>query len=137
MRDKLSYANVVATIALIVAVAGIPTAVAVTAQTSKKADVTSKGNIRAGRVTTGKLADNSVTAPKLGFVHSVQATGTGSAHASCPAGERILSGGGFAPSGTLVTDTPGNAIQGPWEVAAQPASATVTAVALCLKATFP
>ena len=79
LRRKLTYANVVATLALIVAVAGGSTAVAVTANASKKkTDVNKKGNIRAGRVTAKKLANGNVTAAKLAGIDIVQA------HRCCP-----------------------------------------------------
>jgi hypothetical protein len=93
LRPRLTYANVVATLALIAAVAGIPAAVAVT-RASSKSDVNKKGNIRAGRVTATKLADGAVTSPKLGSIDLIQATGDGAATANCPASERLLGGGG-------------------------------------------
>ena len=48
---RLTYANVVATIALVIAVAGGTTAIAVS-RSASKSDVNKKGNIRGGRVTT-------------------------------------------------------------------------------------
>jgi hypothetical protein len=98
LRPRVTYANLVATLALIVAVAGIPTAVAIS-KSSAKSDVNKKGNIRAGRVTADKLASGAVTATKLGAVDVVQATGTGSAIALCPTGELRVGGGGEISSG--------------------------------------
>ena len=85
LRKKLTYANVVATLALIVAIAGGSTAVAVSVNAAKKkSDVNKKGNIRAGRVTAKKLADGNVTAAKLAGIDVVQATGADRASADCP-----------------------------------------------------
>ncbi len=65
LRPHITYANVVATLALVLAAAGGTTALAVAIQGSKKSDVNRKGNIRSGRVTAKKLADADVTAAKL------------------------------------------------------------------------
>jgi hypothetical protein len=76
------------------------------AQTSKKADVTSKGQ-HPGRPRHDQQARRrQLTAPKLGQTHVVTATGSGG-------------------------------VQGSWSIQATPASAPITAIALCLKATFP
>lgn len=99
LKRHLSYANVVATLALVIAVAGGSTAIALSASTAKKTDVNKKGNIRAGRVTTSKLANGAVTAGKLSRIEVVQATDLNAATAVCPAGERLLGGGGDIPSG--------------------------------------
>ena len=69
----MTYANVVATLALIVAVAGIPSAVAITSKLKKNSVGTKqlkKGSVTAnklarGAVTNPKIADGSVTGPKL------------------------------------------------------------------------
>jgi hypothetical protein len=98
IRRHLSYANVMSTIAVIVAIAGGSTAIAFTVSGSKKSDINKKGNIRVGRVTAKKLADGSVVASKLGAITVVQATGLNGAHAICPPGQRLLSGGA-APDG--------------------------------------
>ncbi len=72
LRRHLNYANVAATAALIIAVAGIPTAIAVS-KGAKRSDINSKGKIRTGHVTTAKLADGSVTAAKIAGIDVVQA----------------------------------------------------------------
>jgi hypothetical protein len=129
-RRHLSYANVMSTLALIIAVAGIPTAVAVTVQASKSSDVNKKGNIRASRVTTDKLADSNVTASKLAGIQTVQSTGGGSATANCPAGTRVLSGGGTAfPLNNSTPSGLGGQGNG-WSVSG---GGQVTVYALCLK----
>jgi hypothetical protein len=129
MRKHLSYANVTATLALIVAVAGGTTAVAVTVNASKKSDVNKKGNIRAGKVTAKKLADGSVVASKLAptEVVSVQ-SGFPVSTATCPAGTRLIGGGGTAGLGErLFSSTPnGNG----WRAESP---GTPIAYALCLK----
>jgi hypothetical protein len=124
MRERLTYANVVATLALVVAVAGGSTAIAVSA--SKSSDVNKKGNIRAGRVSTTKLADGAVTGAKLGPTEIVQTTVTGGGSVACPAGDRLFAGGGMG--GNLNASYPdGNA----WVVSAPPGSVTI--YALCLR----
>ena len=100
LKSHLSYANVVATVALAVAVAGIPTAVAIT-KASKKSDVNKKGNIRAGRVTFREDRRRQRYSIEAGRNRVIQASGSvGSAEAKCPAGERLIGGGGRASSGT-------------------------------------
>jgi hypothetical protein len=127
VRRRLSYANVVATLALVVAVGGIPAAVAVT-KSSSKSDVNKKGNIRAGRVTAAKLAGIDV----------VQVTGAGgTAVATCPGGERLLAGGaqlgeGGAAGRDLTVSAPeGNG----WRASGGAGTASMNAFALCLRAT--
>ena len=110
LRRKLTYANVVATLALIVAVAGGSTAVALTANASKKkTDVNKKGNIRAGRVTAKKLANGNVTAAKLAGIDIVHANRSGLvAVATCPSGELLLGGGAdVLGSASLTRSAPG------------------------------
>jgi hypothetical protein len=100
VKKHLSYANVAATLALAIAVAGVPTAIAVTVNTTKSSDVNKKGNIRAARVTTTKLADGAITGGKIGPIDIVQATdSSGTARANCPPGERLLSGGAHPSAG--------------------------------------
>jgi hypothetical protein len=135
LRPRLSYANVVATLALIVAVAGIPAAVAVT-KSSSKSDVSKKGNIRAGRVTTPKLADAAVTSPKLGGIDLVEATDSQTAKAICPPGERVLGGGGEIASGGAPALAESRPLGSNIWLAVQnggSGTATVTAYALCLQ----
>jgi hypothetical protein len=131
IRRHLTYANVMSTIAVILAVAGGSTAIALTAS-AKKSDVNKKGNIRAGRVTTLKLADGALTAPKLAGIEVVQATAPAgiTAQARCATGARLLSGGGtVSGSGSLLSSRPGSSEE--WE--AVTSSGNVTAYALCLR----
>jgi hypothetical protein len=131
LRKKLTYANVVATLALIVAVAGIPTAIAVTVRATKTSDVNKKGNIRAGHVTAPKIADGNVTAGKLAAVDIVSRSGGGFTPVPCPAGERILSGGYVANSGA---DVPISRPEGNgWAATFSPAGQTGITYAVCLK----
>lgn len=128
LKRHLTYANVAATLALVIAVAGIPTAIAIS-KGAKSSDVNKKGNIRTGRVTARKLATGSVTAAKLAGIDIVQQGGNPQVTASCPVGERLLSGGAFGADIRVSEPTPeGNG----WTVVA--VSGGVRATALCLKA---
>jgi hypothetical protein len=137
IRRHLTYANVMSTIAVIIAVAGGSTAVAVTVNASKKSDINKKGNIRAARVTTPKLANGAVTAAKLAGIDVVQATAPGTAIASCQSGERLLGGGALIQS----NNPPGVALQASqpvgntWKAFTSGGSPDLTAYALCLKST--
>jgi hypothetical protein len=137
LRRHLSYANVAATLALVIAVAGGTTAIAVS-KGSKKSDVNKKGNIRGGRVTASKLAAGGVTASKLAGIDIVQVSNVASsATATCPDGERLIGGGAQEngqPAGVnLAASAPsGNG----WNArtnTSSPAS-RLDAYALCLKA---
>ena len=111
-----------------IAVAGVPTAVAIS-KSAKKSDVNKKGNIRAGRVTAKKLANQNVTAAKLAGIDIVQRGGDSQATAFCPAGERLLSGGAVGGDFRAVGATPqGNG----WTAVVGSGGVTVSAV--CLKA---
>jgi hypothetical protein len=118
VRKHLSYANVMATMALFLALGGSAYAIS----KAPKNTVTSK-SIKAGAVRTGDLHRDAVTGDKvakksltgadidvssLGF-SDVQRTGTkmitsypagapDSAQATCQAGEHVVGGGGFATS---------------------------------------
>ncbi len=129
LRRNLSYANVAATLALVIAVGGVPTAVAIS-KASKKSDINKKGNIRAGRVTAAKLANGNVTAAKLAGVDIVQQTADIQVIAFCPAGERLLSGG--AGGADIAQSAPSSTPQGDgWKVVT--GSGPATAFAVCLK----
>lgn len=109
LRRHLSYANVAATLALIIAVAGGGTALAVAIHSSKKSDINKKGNIRVGRVTAKKLANGNVTAAKLAGIDVVQGSDTTGGLADCPPGELLLSGGAEltgSSSGALTVSAP-------------------------------
>jgi hypothetical protein len=131
IRRQLTYANVMSTIAVIIAVAGGSTAVAVTVNASKKSDINKKGNIRPARVTTPKIAGAAVTSPKLAAIDVVQASSAVTiATAICSGGERLIGGGGLVFGGASLAGSwpDGNG----WSVASNGA-ATKTAYALCLK----
>jgi hypothetical protein len=93
MKSRLSYANVVATLALVVAISGGATAIAITAGKNT--------------VTTKSIKPGNVTARDLGPIKTVVETatlpsGTGasvSIRVECPNGTRALSGGGAGPGG--------------------------------------
>ena len=119
MRKHLSYANVVATLALIVAVAGGTTAVAISGKAAKNS-VTSK-SIKDGSVTGKDLAG-----VRVGVFDSATT-------ATCLPGERLLSGGGSLPGETTefgVTEDGNTWLRSPKAV-----GATGRITVLCLKAT--
>jgi hypothetical protein len=116
LRRHLTYANVTATLALLVAVAGGTTAIARSGKAPKNS-VVSK-SIKAGNVTAKDLtttfnvtATNTVTDPTP--MDNQFATGTAEAH--CPAGARALSGGGGAEGLRRVLQFSGRAGEG-WRV---------------------
>ena len=132
IRRHLSYANVMSTIAVIAALGG-PTAVAVTVSASKKSDINKKGNIRAGRVTTPKLATGAVINTKLAGVEIVQASGPGNITAACPGGTRLMGGGGgIAGGGSLTNSGPAEGVNG-WRANSNTGTGVTTAYALCLR----
>ena len=83
LRGKLTYANVMSTIAVVIAVAGGTTAIAASLG---KNSVTSK-SIKPGNVTARDLASIRVV---LGPLQG------GASGASCPSGEKLIGGGGRA-----------------------------------------
>jgi hypothetical protein len=111
MRKHLTYANVVATLALIVAVAGGSAAIAISVKVKKNSVGTKQ--IKKGSITAGKLADGAVTNVKLadGSVTGSKLTGTRiakdqqapnvQADIGCATGEKMLSGGGASSGGAL------------------------------------
>jgi hypothetical protein len=146
-RRHLSYANVMATIAVVIAVAGIPSAVAITTSRVKKNSVGAKqlkkGSVTAdklapGAVTDAKIADGNVTASKLAGIHLVadnRAPGSGTL-ATCQAPERLLSGGATTEGGTLSASQPEltSPTVNQWTSAGTGGSAS-NGYALCLKNT--
>ncbi|MGA8218346.1 MAG: hypothetical protein WB771_07250, partial [Solirubrobacterales bacterium] len=119
--------------ALIIAVAGGGTALAVAIHSSKKSDINKKGNIRVGRVTAKKLANGNVTAAKLAGIDVVQGSDTTTGGlAFCPPGELLLSGGAEltgSSTGTILVSAPeGNG----WH--ARRSGLGLKVYALCLKA---
>jgi hypothetical protein len=131
IRRHLSYANVMSTIAVIVAVAGGSTAVAVSVSTSKKSDINKKGNIRAGRVTAKKLADGNVVASKLARIEIITTSSPGGATATCPAGSVLVAGGGTASGGERLSSSVPSPQGNGWS--ASGGAAPATAFALCLR----
>jgi hypothetical protein len=114
LRDKLTYSNVMSTIAVFGVLAG-GTAVAADLVTGKEiAKKTIKAkNLKAGAVTEPKIANLAVTDTKLGNI--VTRFGTTpvpdngsvvSAHAQCASGEKLIGGGAnFATPGGAGIDT--------------------------------
>jgi hypothetical protein len=137
LRRHLNYANVAATLALVIAVAGGTTAIA-GGKGSKTNDINKKGNIRAGKVTAKKLADGGVTAAKLARIDVVQrdfATFGPGHDADCPVGERLLRGGVdiHSPSPTGAAITSSHPVGNSWEGNVTTATTNHTVYALCLR----
>jgi hypothetical protein len=95
VRKHLSYANAAATLALVLAIAGGSTAIAVTVNASKKSDVNKKGKIRAGRISAPKLA--SIRLESKAFPDA--GTAPGEVSLGCQPGERLITGGASVPPG--------------------------------------
>jgi hypothetical protein len=135
LRRHLSYANVAATLALIVAVAGGTTAIAMKT-TAPKNSVTSK-SIRPHNVTARDLTRLITVRSQATFSDPGPPDGTfarASATAACPAGTRVITGGGFVDSdfAALIGSNP---ISEGWVVTAKADGAnqaTITVVARCL-----
>jgi hypothetical protein len=116
-RRHLNYANVAATVALVVAVAGGATAIA-----GSKAPKNS--------VVSSSIRPYNVTSRDLAGIRVVQVVGQVSAFASCPQGERLIGGGGGARS--VGVSSPRN--NGWYVEQAGGSDAPVSATALCLRA---
>jgi hypothetical protein len=122
LKPHLSYANVAATLALIVAVAGGTTAIA-----GSKAAKNS--------VASSSIKPFNVTAKDLARIRVVQVNGQFSAFAPCARRERLLAGGGSSvPTGAsaLAASRPGN--NGWYVEQADTTDTLMAAYALCLKA---
>ena len=119
LKPHLTYANVAATAALIIAVAGGTTAIA----GSKAAKNT---------VASSSIKPYNVTARDLAGIRIVQVTGSVNAFAPCTERERLVGGGG-STGGPLGSSRPGN---NGWfvEQGTGPGDRLVVAYALCLKA---
>jgi hypothetical protein len=123
LREKLTYANVAATLALVLAVAGGTTAIA-----ANKAPKNS--------VASSSIKPNNVTAGDLTAIRVVQTTDLFKAFAACAKREKLVGGGGdvAAGGGNLGASRPGS---NGWYVQrgslAGPSETPVTAYALCLK----
>jgi hypothetical protein len=82
-----SYANVVATLALVIAVSGGATAIAV--------------GLGKGSVTTKTIKNGAIRGKKLGpiVIRSASGPGIGQARVQCAKGERVMGGGGAVDGG--------------------------------------
>jgi hypothetical protein len=122
IRRHLTYANVASTLALIAAIAGGTTAIAVS-------------NAPKNSVASSSIKPFNVTARDFAGIRVVQVNGSFSAFAPCPRGERLLGGGGspIPPGGPLGTSRPSN---NGWFVqqGGGPGDELMAAYALCLKA---
>ena len=118
MKKHLTYANVAATLALVVAVAGGTTAIA-----ANKAPKNS--------VASSSIKPHNVTANDLAGIRVVQVLGQFKVVASCQRKERLIGGGGFAPGGISASNPQGNGWNVEQAVAGQ--NVSVVAYALCLK----
>jgi hypothetical protein len=128
IRTKLTYANVVATLALIVAVAGGSTAIAI----SSKQKISGK-LIKPGTITTKQLKDGSITGPKLARIDRISvpgAVGT-TTPAQCPQGSVLISGG--VSSSSSVTGSTASEVSESWLGSSSAGQPVVTA--MCLRAT--
>jgi hypothetical protein len=119
IRPRLTYANIVATLALFLAIAGG----AAIAATAKKNSVTTKS-----------IKNGNVTAPDLAGIHVVTSPLGGSnvpTSAACPAGEKLI-GGGVKPVTIGFTQFGGSYPSGnSWIAQTDGNSETI---ALCLRA---
>jgi hypothetical protein len=119
LRRNLNYANVAATLALIIAVAGGTTAIA-------------GGKAAPNSVASSSIKPHNVTARDLAGIRVVQANGQFSAFAPCARGERLVGGGGSAPAGdSLGASRPGG--NGWFSQQGSGPETHLTAYALCLK----
>lgn len=128
IRTKLTYANVVATLALIVAVAGGSTAIAI----SSKQKISGK-LIKPGTITTKQLKDGSITGPKLARIDRVWVVGSSpnnSTKATCPQGS-VLLGGGVAGSALNSVDQTAPSLDESWSGSSNGA---FQVAAMCLRA---
>jgi hypothetical protein len=98
LRPHLTYANVVATLALIAAVGGGTTAIAISAKKAPKNSVTSK-SIRPGNVTAGDLGTVRTITENAAIGSNL-----GTFELRCPKGFRPISGGGYVIDNTPAGD---------------------------------
>ena len=119
IKRHFSYANVAATLALIIAVAGGTTAIA-------------GGNAAKNSVASSSIKPFNVTAGDLAGIRIVQANGQFAAFAACPRNQRLLGGGGSSPAGdNLGASRPG---ENGWYVQQGSGPDThVNAYAICLR----
>jgi hypothetical protein len=130
MRKHLSYANVAATLALVIAVAGGSVAVAGSVKKAPKNSVRTKS-----------IVDGSITAKKLRELVSVSKTssfqgpGVGSVTAPCPVGSIAL--GGSVGSDGVLNGTGSTGPNNAWQGGASSTVAgphTISATVWCLPA---
>ena len=135
MRRHLNYANVAATLALVIAVAGGTAAVAGVRIAPKNSVVTK--SIRANNVTAGDLTGAIRVSSQSTFNDPQPPDGTftaGTATASCPPGTRLITGGGGVDVDRASVSASAPLNEG-WVVNARgdgTNTATITALALCL-----
>jgi hypothetical protein len=135
LRCHLSYANVAATLALIIAIAGGTAAVAGTKKAPKNSVVAKSiknGNVTAKKLGPTTLINASATISDPSPLDGTYVTGTAVAH--CPTGSRAISGGGTASGGFLVTSAPDGTGSG-WRIVAasdSPGQTLVNANVSCL-----
>lgn len=118
-KSGLSYSNVVATLALIVAISGGATAIALT--------------VGKNTVTTKSIKPGNVTARDLGPIETVikqqsLPAGAGVVRVFCPPKSRALSGGGVGAA-ELESSYP---VPGGWEVGFSGGTGLVSAYVVCL-----
>jgi hypothetical protein len=136
IRRHLTYANVAATLALIVAVAGGTTAIA-GKTTARKNSVTNK-SIRDGNVTAKELAGLTRVSAQTQIVDATAGDGvfaTGEAVAHCPQGWRVLTGNGAATGNRVYLQGTGPASIDSWEAGGATdngGTALVSVTAFCL-----
>jgi hypothetical protein len=135
LRRHLSYANVTATLALVIAIAGGTTAIAGSAKAPKNS-VVSK-SIKPGNVTARDLATTFNASATSAITDPSPLDGqyaTGSAVAECPPGARALSGGGGTGGVRRVLQFSGRVGEG-WRISIgtdDPGSTPVSATVTCL-----
>lgn len=132
MRAQLSYANVMATLAVVIAVAGGSTAIAVSASKAPK-----------NSVRTNSIVNRAITAKKLKQVKGVSNTvsfngpGEGSATAQCPSGGLAINGSASASVGSRLRFVGATGPSNAWQAVAENPNAgqhTVSVTAWCLPA---
>jgi hypothetical protein len=138
LRCRLTYANVTATLALVIAVAGGTTAVA-GRHTAPKNSVTTK-SIRPNNVTASDLTRIQAMTKETTFTDAAPANGmyTGdSALAQCPSGTRLVSGSAAITGGGSTFLNSSHQVGQGWAASGSSdggGAVTITAIANCLAA---